>query len=216
MREIMSNFQKWTFGAIILMLFGAFSSVTMAKEVIKPLDVVTIATQGVIDELKGIKPSDRSEAEVSRLVSTYLVPAVDQVKIAKGALGKYWRKTTPEQKEAFIQRFRERQIRTYMGAFKAFSGESLTFTETRYNEKRNKAVVKGLFKQVNGNEISMDFRLYFNNSEQRWYVYDAVVAGLSMIKTYRSQLSERLQNIDMDTLLAELQAEDAGKNIAAE
>ena len=57
--------------------------------------------------------------------------------------------------------------------------------------------------------MPVDFRLYFDKDTNQWRVYDAVVAGLGMVKTYRDQLSQRLQNISMDELLAELAVEDS-------
>jgi len=108
-----------------------------------PRDVVASATLGIINELNKLQPEQRSEDEVRRLVQTYIVPAIDQEKIAMGALGKYWRRANPEQRQAFIDRFRELQIRTYSGAFKAFNGEQFVFEEARFNNSGDKALVKG-------------------------------------------------------------------------
>jgi ABC-type transporter MlaC component len=176
---------------------------------VAPRDVVASATLGIINELNKLQPEQRTEEEVRRLVQTYIVPAIDQEKIAMGALGKYWRRADPEQRQAFIDRFRELQIRTYSGAFKAFNGEQFEFDEARFNDSGDKALVKGTLKQNNGNTIPVDFRLYRDKDSQEWRIYDAVIAGLGMVKTYREQLSERLQNISMNELLAELSAQDA-------
>ena len=187
----------------------ATGSQSFAADIKEPKAVVTDATFGIIAELNKLTPEQRTETEVRRLVQTYIVPAIDQEKIAMGALGKYWRRATPEQRSAFIDRFRERQIRTYSGAFKAFNGEKFVFEDPVFNETKDKALVKGALKQNNGQTVPVDFRLYFDKDTSSWRIYDAVVAGLGMVKTYRDQLSERLQNISMNDLLAELSAEDA-------
>lgn len=85
----------------------------------------------------------------------------------------------------------DRQLRTYGGAFKAFSGETLEFSDTRYSPDGGRAIVKGQFTQTNGNKVPVDFRLYENKESGDWLVYDAVISGLSMVKTYRTQLSDR-------------------------
>lgn len=59
-------------------------------------------------------------------------------------------------------------------------------------------------RQTNGNLIPVDFRLYQKDEGSEWLVYDAVVSGLSIVKTYRDQLNDRLQQISMDELLEEL------------
>lgn len=195
--------------AFLLLIATAFGAQALASEIKTPKDVVTSATLGVIDELNKLTPEERTEPEVRRLVVTYIVPAIDQEKIAMGALGKYWRRAKPEQREAFIELFRERQIRTYAGAFKAFNGEQFVFEEPLFNESGDRALVKGTLKQNSGQLVPIDFKLYREKDSGQWKIYDAVVAGLGMVKTYRDQLSERLQNISMNDLLTELSAEDS-------
>jgi ABC-type transporter MlaC component len=173
----------------------------------QPLKVVEQATNGVIAELKKTAPEQRDAAMVERLVEEYILPAIDQEKIAMGALGKYWRRATPEEQQRFISIFRDRQLRTYGGAFKAFSGEKLEFSDTRFSPDGGRAIVKGEFTQTNGNKVPVDFRLYKDKDSNNWLVYDAVISGLSMVKTYRTQLSDRLQNISIGELIAELESE---------
>ena len=198
----------------VFIFFLAFFGATQAWADKSPGEVVSSATSGLISELNQLTPEQRTEDEVRRLVMAYIVPAIDQERIAKGALGKYWRLAKPAQRQSFIDRFRELQIRTYSGAFKAFSGEELSFEDARLNNKGNKALVKGKLIQTNGNVIPIDFRLFQSKKDKQWRVYDAVVSGLSMVKTYREQMSERLQgtnpgnaNERMNALLDELKAE---------
>jgi ABC-type transporter MlaC component len=169
-----------------------------------PEQVVQSATQGIIDELKRLPVEDRTEEQVRHLVMTYITPAIDQQRIAMGALGKHWRRADNQQRERFIELFRDLQIRTYAGAFKSFSGEQITLAQTRFNQRGDRALVKGQLVQSNGQNVPLDFRLYQTRDNQ-WRVYDAVVAGLSMVKTYRSQLSEQLQSMSMDELLAQME-----------
>ena len=167
--------------------------------------MVETATLGVISELKKLNKEDRTDEQIRRLVMTYIVPAIDQKKIAKGALGKHWRRASKEQRAAFIDSFRDLQIRTYTGAFKAFNGEKFTFEDAKFNSRGDRALVKGNLIQNNGSTVPIDFRLYRNKKTQQWQIYDAIVAGLGMVKTYRQQLSERLQSVSIAELLKELQ-----------
>ncbi|MDO6682866.1 MULTISPECIES: phospholipid-binding protein MlaC [unclassified Oceanobacter] len=191
-----------------------------------PSEVVAKATSQLTERLNQTPVEQRTENLVRELVMSFIVPAIDQEKIAKGALGKYWRLASSTQQQEFIDRFRELQIRTYSGAFKAFSGEKLEFEEARINPEGDKAFVQGFLTQSNGNTVPIDFKLYRKDTEDQWRVYDAVVSGLSMVKTYRDQMAERLQGTHpgnaktrMDDLLQQLQQEAdraAQANLAAE
>jgi phospholipid transport system substrate-binding protein len=165
-----------------------------------PTEVVTSATNNLITDLNKLSIEERTDDEVRRLVMSYIVPVIDQEKIASGALGKYWSKTSPEQRQQFIERFRELQIRTYSGAFKAFSGEKLEFEDARVNDEGDKALVKGQLVQTSGNIIPIDFRLFKDSTTREWRIYDAVVSGLSMVKTYREQMAERLQGTNQSNV----------------
>lgn len=193
---------KYTLATFLVMLFTVHSYADDA-----PMKVVFEATNGVIKELIKTSPEDRDPKLVERLVANYILPAIDQEKIAMGALGKYWRRATPEERQRFITIFRERQMKTYGSAFKAFNGETLAFSETRYSPDGERAIVKGEFTQSSGSKVPVDFRLYLDKDSDHWLVYDAVISGLSMVKTYRTQLSDRLQNISIAELLTELETE---------
>lgn len=193
---------RYFFITTLMMLFAVRSYAEDA-----PMKVVAAATNGVIQELMKTSPDERDPLMVERLVENYILPAIDQEKIAMGALGKYWRNATPEERQRFITIFRERQMKTYGGAFKAFSGETLAFSETRYSPDNSRAVVKGEFTQSSGAKVPVDFRLYLNKDTKKWLVYDAVISGLSMVQTYRTQLADRLQTISLAELLVELENE---------
>lgn len=198
-----------SFSAFVIIVAAVFLSAGVQATSADPRTVVEQATIGIINELNQLPPEQRTDEAIRRLVMTWIVPVIDQQRIAMGALGKHWRRATPEQRQAFIDRYLELQIRTYSGAFKAFNGEQFSFEEVRYNDSGDRALVKGTVKQTDGSLVPVDFRLYKPNSDSGWLVYDAVIAGLGMVKTYRDQLNERLQNISMDALLAELAEQTA-------
>ena len=190
-------------GYLLGLLLILSSTVTRAQEA--PLSVVANATNGVITELVKTKPEQRDQAMIEKLVEAYILPAIDQQKIAMGALGKYWRRATPEEQQRFITVFRDRQLRTYGGAFKAFSGETLTYSDNiRYSPDGGRAIVSGEFKQTSGTKVPVDFKLY-KTKQGEWLVYVAVIASLSIVTAYRTQLNDKLQNMSIAELLTELE-----------
>ncbi len=187
-----------------LALASSFFFSAQAEEIKEPQQVIQTATDGVINALSKLSAEERTDEVIRDLVSNWIIPAVDETRLAMGALGKHWRTASAEQRQAFIDRYRELQIKTYSGAFKAFDGEKIVISDTIYNDKGDRAIVKSNLRQNNGNLIPVDFRLYQRTEDSPWLVYDAVVSGLSIVKTYRDQLNDRLQQVSMDQLLAEL------------
>lgn len=192
----------------LIMLSGLFIALH-SHATNSPSAVIERATSGVIGELKELKVEDRTETKVREIVLNWIIPAVDEQRVAMGALGKHWRSATTDQRQAFIELYREQQIKTYSGAFKAFDGEQITVTDSVLNPTGDKAIVKTVLKQKDGKEIPVDFRLYQKTKNDPWYVYDAVVAGLSLVKTYRDQLAEKLQNTTLEAFLNELSSKNS-------
>ncbi|CCK74519.1 MAG: ABC transporter substrate-binding protein [Oleispira antarctica] len=191
------------FIATLLISFLSFMHFAHSAD---PTQTVEQATSAVISELKKIPAEERNSNEVQRLVESYILPAIDQQRIAKLALGKHWRKATKEQRIAFIETFRDLQVRTYTGAFKAFDGQKFEFEAARFNKSGSKSIVKGHMIQPNGQRIPIDFKLYVNK-QQDWKIYDAVIAGLGMVRTYRQQLSQELQSKSLDDIIANMAGE---------
>ena len=143
----MHPLQRFT-GFLVSVLLMVASMTTLAAT--DPRQVVSDATTNVITALEQTKPSQRTPQMFRELVTEFILPAIDQEKIAMGALGKYWRIATPEERSEFIEVFRERQLNTYSGAFKAYDGQELTFTESRFSPEGDRAIVKGQFTQSGG------------------------------------------------------------------
>jgi ABC-type transporter MlaC component len=171
-----------------------------------PTETIQNATSSLIQELSELEIEQRDHTQVQRLVESYILPTIDQEKIAKLALGKHWRKASEAQKISFISAFRDLQIRTYTGAFKSFNGQEFSFDEARFNKDESRAIVKGEMLQPSGQAIPIDFKMFINK-QQQWKVYDAVIAGLSMVKTYRQQLSSQLQSKSLDQIIADMKSE---------
>lgn len=185
---------------LVLALFAGNASA------LSPTETVQNATSGLIQELSQLEVEQRDYTQIQRLVESYILPTIDQEKIAKLALGKYWKKASEVQQASFISAFRDLQIRTYTGAFKSFNGQQFTFDEARFNKDESRAIVKGEMLQPSGQAIPIDFKMFINK-QQEWKVYDAVIAGLSMVKTYRQQLSSQLQSKTLDQIITDMKSD---------
>lgn len=191
---------------IATLLLASFGFISLANSA-NPTQTVEYATHSVITQLQQIPADQRNATDVQRLVESYILPAIDQQRIAKLALGKHWKKASKGQKIAFIETFRDLQIRTYTGAFKAFDGQQFEFKDAKFNKSGKKAIVKGHMIQPSGQRIPIDFKLYVNK-QQDWKIYDAVIAGLGMVKTYRQQLSAQLQRKSLDEIITSMRGQN--------
>lgn len=186
---------------LFIALLGFISSAHSAS--LSPTETIKHATSSIVNELQTIPVAERDVTVINRLVQSYILPAIDQERFAKMALGKHWRKATKSQHKDFVETFRDLQIRTYSGAFAAFDGQKFEFNDARFNQTGKRAIVKGEMIQPNGQRIPIDFKMFINKQKE-WKIYDAVIAGLSMVTTYRQQFSEQMQRKTLDEIISDM------------
>lgn len=138
-----------------------------------------------------------------KLVETHMLPIIDQRLMSRLALGDNWSNIDEAQKQDFITGFKRLLVKTYAGAFKAYTGQAVTYGDTRFNKSRSKAIVNSEIEMSSGSPIRLQYRLY-QNDDGEWLVYDANIAGLSLIKTYRIQFSEQIEKEGIDQTISKL------------
>ena len=148
---------------------------------------------------------DEGAAFLSQLVEDKMIPIIDQDKMAKLALGKHWKDINDLQRQDFILGFKRLLIKTYSGAFKAYTGQDVTYGETKYNKENDKAIVQSDIQMPGGTPIRLQYRLYRADGDT-WLVYDANIAGLGLLKTYRTQFAEQISRDGVEKTIAQLKA----------
>ena len=142
------------------------------------------------------------ENYVEQLVDELLLPVVDHVYMAKRVLGKYWKRASMEQQKTFTIAFKEKVIRTYAGAFRAFDGQNILFEDSRLNKEGNQAIVKSEIQRIGATPIRVDYKLYL--SKNRWQVYDVIIEGVSLTKSFRDQVSLSIEQDGLAQAISKL------------
>lgn len=171
-----------------------------------PKDVVKSVSDVVLQEILANKDKlDQGPSFLLGLVETHMLPIIDQQRMAKMALGKHWKTINEKQQQNFIEGFKRLMIKTYAGAFKAYTGQDVTYSKTKFNKTKSKAIVSSAIHMAGGSPVNLQYRLYQNKKGQ-WLVYDANLAGLGVLKTYRMQFAEQIQRDGIEKTIEQLLA----------
>lgn len=189
------------FSALVLML------ASLSAWADEPQALVKGAADKLLSQILANKDKvDSSGDFLASLIETNLIPIVDQERMAKLALGKHWSEATSQQQKDFIDGFRGLLIRTYSGAFRAYNGQEVTYGETRMDDTQTKAIVNSAIVQPGGTSIDIQYRLFKDEDSGQWKVFDAKVAGLGLLKTYRAQFTDQIQRDGIEKTIAQLKA----------
>ena len=203
LKQMTQIFTLW-----ILATFSAFVSAANS-----PNEVVKSAADQLIESLTKEKEKISKQPQIiSNLVSSIILPIVDTDLMAKLALGKkHWSQASSEQKQQFSEGFKKLLVKTYSAAFASYNGQKMIFKEAKFNSKGDKAMVRSEILQPSSGPIQVDYKLYKNKAGE-WLMYDAVVAGLALIKTYRVQFNEQINKEGLEKTLLDLNKQVASVN----
>ena len=122
------------------------------------------------------------------------------------ALGKEWRKATPEQQQRLTAEFRTLLVRTYSNALNSYSDQKVVYKPFKMNPGDTDALVRTEVIQPGAKPVQIDYNL--EKVDEGWKVYDVVVAGISLITNYRDQFGQEVRNGGIDGLIAAIAAKN--------
>ena len=197
-----ATFLKISIRVIILVLWCCMVATASAEDAADPTFVVKKTIDEVIrlvtdEELK--KPEQLSRRRI--LLEEAIGQHFSFSEMAKRSLAAHWKRHSQEERQEFVRLFQSLLSKTYAGKIENFSGE-----EIRYLKERR----KNSYAEVQTQIISpkMEVALYYRliKKDGTWWVYDVVVDGVSLVKSYRSQFSRiirRSSYADLVTILRE-------------
>lgn len=137
-------------------------------------------------------------------------PAFNFNEISRRAIGKPWKKFSPEEKQRFSAVFSEFLGSTYIDKLQGgYNNEQIDFSKERI--KGSKAVVWTWVKTENL-QIPIIYRMHMVNGQ--WKVYDILIENnVSLIKNYRVQFASMLKDGTPADLIARLEKKLAKQNL---
>ncbi len=156
--------------------------------------------------------SRRAEVErkpqlINELVDSILAPHFDFEQMTRLAVGRDWRKASPEQQQALKDSFRSLLVRTYAKSIMKYSGQDIVYEAARPGTRSGTVVVPTEVRAPGAAPIPIDYYMIERGSS--WKVYDVVIDGVSMISNYRSQFRTTIATSGIEGLIEQLRAKTA-------
>ncbi len=191
---------------LFALLFTAVVSLcAFAEEA--PDILVKRVTEEVLDVIRKDKDiQNGSVRKVVDLVDSKVLPHFNFQHMAALAVGKEWRKATPQQQERLTQEFKTLLVRTYSNALTAYKNEVIKYKPFKADHGETDVVVRTEVHQSGSKPIQLDYSL--EKLDSGWKVYDVVVAGISLVTNYREQFGQEIRNGGIDGLIQSVAAKN--------
>ncbi len=163
-----------------------------------PLTAIETQVNKVLEVLRdpALKGEDAKEARKNK-VWALINELFDYTELSKRALSRNWKKLDVNQKKEFTDLFSKLLGGVYLDRIMAYSDEKVTFKkETLF--KKTKAEVQTLVAAKSG-DIPIQYRMILKDGS--WKVFDVVIEGVSLVRNYRTQFRQILQNNTPEHLL---------------
>ena len=150
---------------------------------------------------------------VMAIVDQKIMPNVNFTRMTASATGPGWRKATPEQRQRLQTEFKTLLVRTYAGALKQVSDQTVEVQPLRAGAADKEVVVRTLVRSK-GEPVQLDYRMEKTPGQgSGWKIYDLNVLGVWLVDNYRPQFSQQINSGGIDGLISSL-AERNKANVA--
>ena len=186
----------------IITLFFLLSPALLAKESADTFIIKTVEEiSAFITENKIMLEND--EGYLRTKVDELVIPKLNISLMSKIVLGRdNWTSSNNYQKREFQKAFRSLMVRTYMKSLATFDGEKMKFMPFKAGKRPNIARVNSIYLLSEG-ELPVSYRLKFTKSDG-WKVFDIIIDGISLLKNYRTDFQDHIQNNGINSLITEL------------
>ncbi len=184
---------NWVYGILIGFFISsqAIISQVHAEEGLLPPQLIIEQTSQQLIKRIGTNAYAGNMTETMRIVEEVLSPHVDQHRVSALALGKYWKKATPEQRANFEKEYKNTMIRLYSAAYSSYKDWSIRHRPLRLKPDAKKTIAKIEVVRSGGQPVAISYRMV--KKADGWKVYDIIIEGISLVSNYRSQFSEIIE-----------------------
>jgi phospholipid transport system substrate-binding protein len=152
---------------------------------------------------------DKKAEERRQKLWEEISPIFNFEEMSKRALGRHWRKLSPEEKSEFVELFTGHLKGAYIGKTDTYSGEKIVYL--REKQDNNYAKVHTKFILNTGKGMIVDFNMH--NNHGKWKIYDVIIEGVSLVNNYRSQFNNFLINSSSEELIKKINEKIQRMNI---
>jgi phospholipid transport system substrate-binding protein len=176
-------------------LLASFAQAQTAPDVL-----VKQVTEEVLEIVRKDRDIQNGNAKKAiELVDAKVIPHFNFQHMTALAVGKDWRKASPQQQQQLTSEFKTLLVRTYSNALTGYKNQKVVYKPFRMNPGDTEVVVRTEVQQPGNQPVQLDYSL--EKLDSGWKVYDVSVAGISLVTNYRDQFGQEVRNSGIDGLI---------------
>lgn len=207
MKSLMQS-GRFILASTLMVLLVSVSLPLPASSITTPTESLRVAVDGLIGIITNGSLSDaEKKTKMEEIIDTH----TDMEAMSQRIIAQLWRTSPDDGKVRFIAGFKKVLVNTYYAMLKKYSGEEVEYLGEEIQKEHYASVDTNI---VSGNrKTPVKFRMILRDGQ--WRLYDYVVEGVSMVRTYNSSYKSALNKGGIGLLNNNIDAELASKDAGA-
>ena len=188
----------------LLLMFFTFTTSVWASDVDVAEKKVVDVTSNIVNLLQ------TNDAQYSRdinalnaMVRKEVLPLIDFDAMSKLTLGQHWRTATPQQRERFINAFREMLVKSYAKSMLKYKGADIKGVNSVPNSKPGYILVRTVVTPKGAAPVKADYSV--RNIDGVWKAYNVEIAGINLITNFRTNFTREASTNGLESLIARIE-----------
>lgn len=152
---------------------------------------------GAIKNPNYINPATR--APLRQQIEDEVLHIFDFSEFSARTVGAPWRGFNADEKKRFSDAFANLLLITYLNKIDGYNGEQVAFNGEKASSTGDRVEISSSVQMKDGKKVPVAYRMM--KKDNAWRVYDVIIEGVSLVKTYRTQFQDILQNGNADALI---------------
>lgn len=183
-------------------------------EMLAPDALIRVTVDDVVAVIKADKDIQAgSQEKTLALVEEKVLPHFDFERMTQLAVGKHWRKATPEQRQALVREFRNKLVRTYTKVFSVYRDQIIEVKPLKMAPEADEVTVLTTITKPGTPPVQVNYEM--KKKAGGWKAFDIYIEGVSMIMNYRGTFAAQIQEGGIDGLIKSLSDNNIASGKAA-
>lgn len=182
---------------LLSVTFGRISRATMPANNESPIAVVKERNEKVKEILqsKGDKLTAEEKAELKDVINGF----IDFRELSKRALGKYWDERTQQEKNEFVEVFKQLIRNSSIKKLEIYKADRMEYEEPEINGTKTKVTTI-----AHKDRKQAEIVYHMHQIDGEWKVYDIEIDGLSTARNYRDSFYKEIAKSSYKTMYNKL------------
>lgn len=188
----------------LLLIITLFSVGASSAGLQSPEDFARETMATSLQKLKAYQMSSDKSKSISKLIRTEFLPKIDQDKATLVVFSKYWKGLNPTEKNVAKNYLLNSMLDDYSAMLGSYRQDSkVLFTVLpKTKRKNNLAIVFASIGTESSKANPIAFKLITNG--EAWKIYDVVIMGTSLLKTYKYMIKSKIKRKGLDFVLRKM------------